>query len=859
MSGPPAPTARYARVLASESLKEIDSFLNLFDHAWRSGDEDTMQDANGQREILLKCRSHVASLISQFAPPEQEKLTLIVAEIDDVLSKNPTLIARKFPEPHAAYETYNQGAEAESEFGLGSQIDPNAFREDRFDTSSVGMASDVGDETVIQNTFLAPRKNVVLGPTSCQGEESFDAHLRRNRVAADVASQRPRSVNESFVSLPSIPDRSDKIPDNLMKNREEVLSCRPKTVPLESAGVSERKTSTPSFRSVDSKELKEKYDEVERKKSVLVDMVKQLGLEINAHEQEGESLRRMAQEANGTNRNQTRSNKDSSVASWLQSSPESPFVTPAQHSYAFKATKTPPQSEAIAAAERTATTMAPRNGPRVNTTDAMDAMGATAASMAPEKYNHVTFDSNKQRPNFRSSSPMPWRSRQAPGEGRRTHEPRSAFAGAAALPEVVQIRATSPEKGKGNADMFGNSIGQNLLELQVANTAREFLVQNRPLEKERFTGDGDDIDFESTLNRFELVTGQAGVTKLQRFMELPFHFAGSAGLVCRLYERVREPGEGLEKTLKHLKADYGRRNLSAQRMLDKLLRGNQIERNDYDSINKFILALQLVYQRAIETNRENSFNTEDTIAQLLRQRVRWAAKQWGKIRVRKREKWDSDDENDDSNQFREFLDFLKQQNSVNREERLLLGEKDKKRRVDINAMNAEPRSTDFGRGRGRGNRNSNNDSAPVGGGNRNFRQASAGKDAAVRSTPVRAAGYAAGGGNASAAAAVAAANAAATNATAAASKNDKGNVAGAGIKVDWSCTCCRGIKFHSLDNCATFVKKNQQEKFAVLKAGGLCLVCLQKGHVGQNCESKNNCSSCGGRHHQVMCRGKNTA
>ena len=68
--------------------------------------------------------------------------------------------------------------------------------------------------------------------------------------------------------------------------------------------------------------------------------------------------------------------------------------------------------------------------------------------------------------------------------------------------------------------MYDYPWGQELLKLQVAKSAQEFLVSNRPREEEKFSGDGGNIDFESTLARFHLVTAQTNASSLQQFMEI---------------------------------------------------------------------------------------------------------------------------------------------------------------------------------------------------------------------------------------------------------------------------------------------------------------------------------------------------
>ena len=140
-----------------------------------------------------------------------------------------------------------------------------------------------------------------------------------------------------------------------------------------------------------------------------------------------------------------------------------------------------------------------------------------------------------------------------------------------------------------------------------------------------------------------------------RFMEIRHYFTGSAAKVCALYERNRNPSEGLSLTRRALRKNYGRRNYSAQRMLDEILNGKQIASDDFKGAQSFILSLELIYKRAQETNREATFDSQDTINSILRRRMKFAAHKWSVLRARKRESWGSDDEEEIEPKFEEFL------------------------------------------------------------------------------------------------------------------------------------------------------------------------------------------------------------
>ena len=115
--------------------------------------------------------------------------------------------------------------------------------------------------------------------------------------------------------------------------------------------------------------------------------------------------------------------------------------------------------------------------------------------------------------------------------------------------------------------LYENPIGERLLQISTENQCRDMLVSCRPPQERRFSGDNRNIDFESHLNQFALVTDREGVTDLMKMLELRFWFSGSALTVCNLYENEPDSSVALRKVKAHLRRDYGRRNYSAQQML----------------------------------------------------------------------------------------------------------------------------------------------------------------------------------------------------------------------------------------------------------------------------------------------------
>lgn len=65
-----------------------------------------------------------------------------------------------------------------------------------------------------------------------------------------------------------------------------------------------------------------------------------------------------------------------------------------------------------------------------------------------------------------------------------------------------------------------------------------------------------------------------------------------------------------------------------------------------------------------------------------------------------------------------------------------------------------------------------------------------------------------------------------------------------------NCTLCD--EQHSIWQCSAFIQQSHSEKVEFVKIKGLCLNCLQKGHVIATCPSKRSCFHCSGRHHTLL-------
>ena len=257
---------------------------------------------------------------------------------------------------------------------------------------------------------------------------------------------------------------------------------------------------------------------------------------------------------------------------------------------------------------------------------------------------------------------------------------------------------------------------QKMLELQSGISASKFLANNRIDPADRFTGDEDkdEMDLDSTINRYNLVVNQPGVTDDLKKLELKHYFAGQAGKIVNLYVNIENPQEAINKTLKHLRKEFSRVDESATKMLDKVLKGKPIDKEDAEGLTKLRIDLATHYQRACETNRAATFNTTETIEKIIQTRVDFLAYKW----CTEKNKSHRDTS---TPQFEVFLEFLYEQNKIRRDLSSILGPSTTKKKKDgyaINTTGAEeitasvikrdPHSS-RGRGRGRGNAHASSD------------------------------------------------------------------------------------------------------------------------------------------------------
>ena len=70
-------------------------------------------------------------------------------------------------------------------------------------------------------------------------------------------------------------------------------------------------------------------------------------------------------------------------------------------------------------------------------------------------------------------------------------------------------------------------------------------------------------------------------------------------------------------------------------------------------------------------------------------------------------------------------------------------------------------------------------------------------------------------------------------------------------------TCCYCQQSHFSHACTNVASIDDRKR--ILRSAGWCFVCLQRGHLARQCNSKSRCHGCGGHHHGSICSGQKAA
>ena len=393
----------------------------------------------------------------------------------------------------------------------------------------------------------------------------------------------------------------------------------------------------------------------------------------------------------------------------------------------------------------------------------------------------------------------------------------------------------------------------SILKVQLATLAQNLMSQNRPRKDKIFSGNDNSIDFESYLMDFDKVTNVEGATPEMISLELRHWFVGPAGIIVQKYSNEKDPKVSIDKTKRHLRREYGRRNYSARQMLDELLTGPPLNAKDHVVVQTFVSKLENVHQRALETKRESSFDTSETYDSILNKKLPSFINRWAAAVEKHIERYagDAGDEDIPELTFSNFISYLKLQNRIGRRRKVIIESATASGKPTGGNPRATPSTRPGGGHRGKATyaqvaaldavaEADESEGLSDGSDSESLTDSSETVDAAVcaaatvpprsvprKTTPV--------------------ALAKSTSSKGMAPARRKGEDSSAR---PWSCWVCKSQSKHRLEECQQFQQSDEKMKLCFTR--GICYVCLNRGHLSSQCESQSSCSKCGQRHHDLL-------
>ena len=358
-------------------------------------------------------------------------------------------------------------------------------------------------------------------------------------------------------------------------------------------------------------------------------------------------------------------------------------------------------------------------------------------------------------------------------------------------------------------------------------TAQSILLNQRPPESQKFSGDDLSIDFESFLGRFENVMNQVGITPEMILSEMHHWFRGSASIIVTQFQNTLPASEAISKIKEKLKKEFGNKKFTARQLMDSLLKGKPLNQSCHGDIRVLLLSLGRLYDKACETGREASFNTRETYKDILNKKMPHLIKGWGKKTAKNAR--DNEGSSYRELSFKNFLQFCSDEASNAYCSDTFI---DSVVVPSVTPTNPTSTLTTTTKQVKFKPKNSLQIAAT------DVTTATSGGEARQSTKLVQTKREDGRGGL--------------PKGDPAQSKDSKtGEIAGGGGK---GCSAC-GFN-HQLAKCRTFARKNNEEKVALIRSRGVCFLCLRQGHMSNVCpdDGQINCDVCQGRHHTLLHR-----
>ena len=810
----PAPGERLYRRLIAEIDREIDHIRKNYDGAAHSGDAKTIRRVN---DAILNVESSANQLRS--------------AEVPEALQQRTSDAIKKADEFLAAFATISLPSPAVS------------------NTNDDGGVPDGGENAVKDNDDgTAPLPPVDGGTASLPptNEDTASAH-KSETVSTGIWSSKTKSSRSM----------SSKHRDAAIANQTA------RKEHLESTNELEKRKDELAIE-LKKRELEQQRCESERREQER--QLKAIQLEIDAANELEEA--RIADEADSKSDLSSSHGRTERVNDWVESVSNQSFSsavattaqvtaptvtsTPVTSQWCVPmTTSAPPVVSSLAYVRSSLTPSAvpfrPANPyaftPAFSTPTPILSFPAPAAAVSPASYAQPFMPTPDHICSWpTNSATQPSQVGQAPSVSQPSFvaQPCPQVQSSPLVPQGPQVPASPvlPPMPTTPGSLLSGDVATSLLTVNLMSHSHELMVQGRPPKDKRFTG-ATGSDFDSFWNQFQTVTSLEGITDQMRFLELKHWVAGTAAVVLSQYENETDFTEALRRVKGHLKLEFGRKLTTAKHMLEELLSGPQLKVTDVHAVQAFILKLECVYKRAVETNRALNFAAADTYDEILLRKLPFFVHKWAPIhRDHVARQARRDDNLSVELPFSTFVEYLRRQNEINlyrarmRNKPLAPsggggGGGGKKSYSTVAATEVSPAATVKSKEpvsaelaittTSRPKKKSVNPTAKRPNSNKAVKTAPKGPVTAPAKGPVPS------------------------------SPDPK-----PGEKPQRpECMAC-GKGRHDLDYCREFRKKPYEEKRQYVMSNGHCFNCTAKGHLASACPVENQCTKCKGRHNTVL-------
>ena len=423
------------------------------------------------------------------------------------------------------------------------------------------------------------------------------------------------------------------------------------------------------------------------------------------------------------------------------------------------------------------------------------------------------------------------------------------------------------------------SVGEQIMKATVERECRAILQGIRPPKELKFNGDLNKIDYESHMLEFRRAMKQPGITDEIIIHELPHWFSGVALGVIKLFNYEEDCTVQYKLITDKLNKKYGHKKDTLDNLLDKIVKGPTVKENDQKAIEFFINELEKFAIDASRTDRLQLLDSADTINRIVNARIPSVTARWAKECCKKLNRGGEIDPRSRVATFDDFIEFLTNQAQFQEIFQTIKKRKDDTKAATsekkpaskqpakdaaVAATGASPTTTQPNKGGGRRKRGKGKGqkSANPPTNEQSVAATSANGASGARPTGGRRNG---GGGRNS--------NGRPSNGRPVLGRGQNGSPANnhqtptapkppasrpqanndASTTQRWACVLCKSTTSHKANVCPEFLKASISQRHAMMRAGGLCYRCFDRGHLSRDCEVEGmKCDKCGMTNHHTV-------